>query len=127
MAYPLKIGLAGLGAAARIGLPGLTVLPDSRLMAVADVRKDEVERFKQKFDVDGYTSVEEMCARGDVNVVYVATPNELPGERPRMPAEHGKPVICEKPMAITMDEANRMIEAVERNKVQYVQGHSKIF
>jgi phthalate 4,5-cis-dihydrodiol dehydrogenase len=127
MTYPLKIGLAGLGAAARIVLPGLSVLPDSRLMAVADVRKDEVERFKQMFDVDGYSSVEEMCAKGDVNVVYVATPNELHAEHTIVAAEHGKHVICEKPMAITMDEANRMIDAVERNKVQYVQGHSKIF
>jgi phthalate 4,5-cis-dihydrodiol dehydrogenase len=44
-----------------------------------------------------------------------------------MAAEQGKHVICEKPMAVTMDEANRMVEAVERNGVKYVQGHSKIY
>jgi phthalate 4,5-cis-dihydrodiol dehydrogenase len=127
MAYPLKVGLAGLGAAARIVLPGLEVLPDSKLTAVADIRPDEVERFRQRFGADGYTSVEEMCAKADVNVVYVATPNELHAEHTIIAAEHGKHVICEKPMAINMDEAHRMIEAVQRNGVQYVQGHSKIF
>ena len=127
MAYELKIGLAGLGAAARIVLPGLSVLPDCRLTAVADIRPDEVARFKERFGVDGYTSVEEMCAKADVNVVYVATPNELHAEHTIIAAEHRKHVICEKPMAISMDEAHRMIDAVERNGVQYVQGHSKIF
>src|SRR5581483_1215836 len=127
VAYELKVGLAGLGAAARIVLPGLEVLSQSRLTAVADIRRDEVERFAQRFEAEGFNSVEEMCAKGDVNVVYVATPNELHAEHTIMAAEYGKHVICEKPMAITMDEANRMIDAVERNGVQYVQGHSKIF
>jgi phthalate 4,5-cis-dihydrodiol dehydrogenase len=128
MAAPeLKVGLAGLGAAARIVLPGLNVLPNTRLTAVADIRKDEVERFQEKFDVEGYNSVEDLCAKGNVDVVYVATPNQSHAEHTILAAEHGKHVICEKPMAINLDEANRMIEAVERNKVQYVQGHSKIF
>ncbi len=128
MAAPeLKVGLAGLGAAARIVLPGLNVLPNTRLTAVADIRKDEVERFQEKFDVQGFTSVEDLCAKGDIDVVYVATPNQSHAEHTILAAEHGKHVICEKPMAINMEEANRMIEAVERNKVQYVQGHSKIF
>ncbi len=128
MAAPeLKVGLAGLGAAARIVLPGLNVLPNTRLTAVADIRKDEVERFQEKFDVEGYNSVEDLCAKGNVDVVYVATPNQSHAEHTILAAEHGKHVICEKPMAINMEEAHRMIEAVERNGVQYVQGHSKIF
>src|SRR3954452_25020837 len=127
MAQELRVGLAGLGAAARIVLPGLNVLPNTRLTAVADIRPDEVERFQEKFDVEGYNSVEEMCAKGDVNVVYVATPNQAHAEHTIIAAENGKHVICEKPMAINMEEAHRMIDAVERNGVQYVQGHSKIF
>jgi phthalate 4,5-cis-dihydrodiol dehydrogenase len=125
--YELRVGLAGLGAAARIVLPGLEVLPQCKLVAVADVREDEVEQFTHRFGVQGFPSVEAMCARSDVNVVYVATPNDLHAEHTIVAAEHGKHVICEKPMAITMDEANRMIAAVERNGVKYVQGHSKIF
>jgi phthalate 4,5-cis-dihydrodiol dehydrogenase len=128
MAAPeLKVGVVGLGAAARIVLPGLNVLPNTRLTAVADIRPDEVENFQERFDVEGYHSVEELCAKGDVNVVYVATPNQLHAEHTIIAANAGKHVICEKPMAITMDEAHRMVEAVEKNKVQYVQGHSKIF
>src|SRR5205814_10419508 len=42
-------------------------------------------------------------------------------------AEHGKHVICEKPMAVTLDQAREMVAAVERNGVRYVQGHSRIF
>jgi phthalate 4,5-cis-dihydrodiol dehydrogenase len=125
--YELRVGLAGLGAAARIVLPGLEVLPQSKLVAVADVRPDEVDAFTRQFGAQGFTSVEEMCAKSDANVVYIATPNDLHAAHTIVAAEHGKHVICEKPMAITMDEANRMIAAVERNGVKYVQGHSKIF
>src|SRR5680860_974469 len=57
----------------------------------------------------------------------VATPNHLHAEHTVMAAESGKHVICEKPMATRLEDANRMVRAVETNGVKYVQGHSKIF
>jgi phthalate 4,5-cis-dihydrodiol dehydrogenase len=42
-------------------------------------------------------------------------------------ATHGKHVICEKPMALSLEQAQTMIDAVEQNGVKYVQGHSKIY
>ena len=127
MTYEFRVGMVGLGAAARIVIPGLMACKDTKLVAVCDLREQELNFFKNRFGLDTYTSYEEMCRKADINVVYVATPNELHAQHAIVAAEHGKHVICEKPMAISLDESNGMIEAVERNNVRYVQGHSKIF
>lgn len=127
MAIELRVGLAGLGGAAYQIAPGLNNLDGVRFTAVADIRPEALQLFKKRFGVATFTSVEEMCRSREVDAVYVATPNDLHAEHTIMAAEHGKHVICEKPMAITIDEANRMVEAVERCGVRYVQGHSKIY
>lgn len=127
MPTELRVGLAGLGAAARQVAPGFFRVPGVKFTAAADVREDEVARWSVKFGVEGFTSVEDMCKDSDVDVVYIATPNHLHAPHSLTVAESGKHVICEKPMAITMDEAHGMVDAVERNGVRYVQGHSKIY
>ncbi len=127
MAYEFRVGMVGLGAAARIVIPGLMACKDAKLVAVCDLREEERNFYKTRFGLETYSDYEEMCRKADINVVYVATPNELHARHAIIAAEHGKHVVCEKPMAITLDEANGMIEAVERNNVRYVQGHSKIF
>jgi phthalate 4,5-cis-dihydrodiol dehydrogenase len=122
----VRIGIVGLGVAARQVLGSIEATEGARLTAVCDIRPDELERFEQRYGVETFTRLDEMCARGSIDAVWVATPNHLHAEHSIMAADYGKHVICEKPMAITLDEANRMVEAVERNGVLYVQGHSRI-
>ncbi len=126
MGLELRVGMAGLGAASYQVVPGFNKVDGVKFTAAADIRPKALKLFKDKFGIATFTSVEEMCRKGEVDVVYIATPNHLHAEHTIIAAECGKHVICEKPMAITMDEANRMVEAVERYGVRYVQGHSKI-
>jgi phthalate 4,5-cis-dihydrodiol dehydrogenase len=122
----VRIGIVGLGVAARQVLGSIAAAEGAALTAVCDVRTDELARFKQRYGVETFTRLDEMCQQAPIDAVWVATPNHLHAEHTIMAADHGKHVICEKPMAITLAEANRMVEAVERNGVQYVQGHSRI-
>ena len=124
---PLRVGLAGLGAAAGQVMPALEDLERVRLGAVADLRPDRVAQFSREYDVPGFSGVAEMCASGSVDAIWVATPNELHAEHTVIAAQHGKHVICEKPMAITLAEADAMIEAAQRHGVKLIQGHSKIY
>jgi phthalate 4,5-cis-dihydrodiol dehydrogenase len=119
--------MAGLGIGARQVLHGFDVVDGAKFTAAADIREDELRRYEQKFGVETFTSVEAMAKSDACDVIWVATPNNLHAEHAIFAAEHGKHVICEKPMAITMDEANRICEAIEKNGVKYVQGHSKIY
>ena len=126
MSVELRVGLAGLGAAAYQVVPGFSKVEGVEFTAVADIRPEALKLFKDKFGVATFTSVEEMCRKGEVDVVYVATPNHFHAEHTIIAAECGKHVICEKPMATTIEEADRMVKTVERCGVRYVQGHSKI-
>jgi len=122
----VRVGIVGIGIAARQVLGSIEQTSGAELTAVCDVRTDEVERFKKRFGVEGFTRIEDMLKHGPVNAVWVATPNSFHAEHTILAADHGKHVICEKPMAISIHEANRMVEAIERNGVKYVQGHSRI-
>ena len=59
-----------------------------------------------------------------MDVVWVSTPNIYHCENTIAAAENGKHVVVEKPMAVTMEEAERMVEAAERNGVNLLCGHT---
>jgi phthalate 4,5-cis-dihydrodiol dehydrogenase len=123
----IRVGIAGLGRAARQRLPAFKQIPDASLTAVADVRPEALDEFHECYGVATCTSVEAMCKYGEIDAVCVCTPNMLHAEHTIMAAEYGKHVTCEKPMAVTLEQCQAMIDAVERNHVKYAQGHSKIY
>lgn len=124
----VRIGIAGLGIATRQVLPGLDQVGGVTLTGVADTRTKELANFSTVYPgVNTYTSVEALAASDDVDAIWIATPNHLHAEHTIAAARQGKHVICEKPMAVTMDEADEMVAAVEAAGVLYVQGHSKIY
>ena len=123
----LRVGIAGLGSVARTILGSVDFIEGVKLTAVADIRQEPLDAARGKYDVETFDSVEAMCESPDVDAVWVCTPNLFHAEHTIIAAEHGKHVICEKPMAVTLEQAQAMVDAVERNGVRYVQGHSKIF
>jgi phthalate 4,5-cis-dihydrodiol dehydrogenase len=102
-------------------------MPEMELAAGADIRPEALQAFEARYHRKAFPGVEAMCASGEVDAVWVATPNACHADHTVVAAEHGKHIIVEKPMAITLDEADRMIAAAERNGVKLVQGHSKIY
>jgi phthalate 4,5-cis-dihydrodiol dehydrogenase len=123
----LRLGAAGLGKAFTLMLPALAADPRIELVAAADPRAEARERFAADFGARGYPSVEALCADPKVEIVYVATPHQHHVEHVALAAAHGKHVLVEKPMAITLAECERMIEATERAGVVLLVGHSHSF
>lgn len=126
----LRLGIAGVGIAALQVAPHLRELEDEiELTALADVRPENMAYFQQVLGraLACYDDVEAMCARGPVDAVWVASPNRLHAEHVIAAARCGKHVICEKPMAVSLEQCLAMVEAVERAGVKYVQGHSKVY
>lgn len=97
------------------------------LAAGADVRPEALAEFEAKYRAKVYPSVQAMCDSGEIDAVWIATPNVHHAEHAVIAAECGKHVIVEKPMAVSLEEADRMIAAAERSSVQLLQGHSKIY
>ena len=122
---PISFGIIGLGAGAMNMLPELHANPNARIAAAADLREPARERFTRDFGGPAYASAEELCADPNVDVVYVMTPDELHAEHAVLAAEHGKQVILDKPMGLTLDECDAVIEASERNGTRVIVGHSQ--
>jgi phthalate 4,5-cis-dihydrodiol dehydrogenase len=120
----LKLGIAGLGVASTLFLPGVEQSPHARIVAAADRRRGALDVFARKYQGRTYDSVEAMCADPDIDVIWVATPNQFHCRHTVMAAEHGKHVICTKPMALTVAECDEMCRAAERNGVQLLCGQT---
>ncbi|TMH01316.1 MAG: gfo/Idh/MocA family oxidoreductase, partial [Betaproteobacteria bacterium] len=118
----LRMGVAGLGRAFTLMLP--TLLADRRieLVAAADPRPEATRRFAAEFGARAYDGVDALCANSDVEVVYVATPHEHHAAHVAIATSHGKHVLVEKPMAITLTECGQMIAAAERARVCLIVG-----
>jgi phthalate 4,5-cis-dihydrodiol dehydrogenase len=124
----LRVGIAGLGVASSQVLPAFGREGSPYVLAGgADIRPEVRDAFTAKYGAPSFASVEAMCKSPDVNAVWISTPNTLHAEHVITAARHGKHVICEKPMAVTLAECDRMLRACEDNKVKYLQGHSKIY
>ena len=124
---PLRIGVAGLGRAFTIMLP--TFRHDARvqLVAAADPSAWARARFSSDFGAPAHDSVAALCADPQVQVVYVATPHQLHREHVELAAAAGKHVLVEKPMAVTLQECQAMVDACARAGVHMIVGHSHSF
>ena len=123
----LRLGVAGLGRAFTVMLPTLARDRRIKLVAAADPRPEARERFAAEFEARSYEDVEALCADPDVEVVYVATPHQLHAAHVKSAAAHGKHILVEKPIAISLAESTEMIEAARAAGVHLIVGHSHSF
>ena len=123
----LRVGIAGLGIASMRILHEFRADSPYELAAGADLRTDARGIFEKRCQRDTVDSVEALCKRSDVDVIWVSTPNPLHAEHAICAARHGKHIVCEKPMAVSLDECDSMIRAADDNGVLLLQGHSKIY
>src|SRR5713226_2488176 len=127
MATELRFGVIGLGRAGAGMLSALGKHPDIRVTAAADLHRIHLDRFRAEFEGQVYTDAEDLCRSAEVDAVYIATPHEFHARHVAAAAAHGKHIIVEKPMALTLEDCDRMIEATERAGVQMVVGHTASF
>jgi phthalate 4,5-cis-dihydrodiol dehydrogenase len=123
-AKTLGFGIAGLGVASTLFLPGVEQFQHVKILAAADPRDSARDAFETKYDGKAYRSMKELCADPDVDVIWIATPNQFHCEHTIMAAEAGKHIICTKPMALSVEECEGMCLAAERNNVKLLCGQT---
>ena len=105
-------------------LPTLALHPRLDVVAAVDTRSAAGVRFEADFGGAAYDSVEAMCAEADIEAVYVATPHQFHAEHTEIAARAGKHILVEKPMALTIEDCTRMIDAAAAAGVHLLVGHS---
>ena len=123
----LKLGIAGLGRAFTLMLPTLANDPRLQLVGATDPQALACAQFARDFGVACDASFEALCQNPQVEAIYIATPHALHAAQVEMAAAHGKHVMVEKPMALTLDDCTRMIDATTRAGVVLMVGHSHSF
>ena len=123
----LRLGIAGLGRGFTVMLPTLAFHPRLDLVAAVDTRPAAGVQFEADFGGKSYTTVEAMCAEADIDAIYVATPHQFHAEHTEIAARAGKHILVEKPMALTISDCTRMMNAAEAAGVYLIVGHSHSF
>jgi phthalate 4,5-cis-dihydrodiol dehydrogenase len=120
----VRLGVIGLGRAFTLMLPTYLAHPRIRLVAACDPRPDARARFASDFSANVYESADALCADPSVQAVYVASPHQFHVEHVKLAAKHGKHVLVEKPMALTVADCREMIAAASDGGIRLLVGHS---
>jgi len=120
--------MIGIGVGGAEILPAMEAMDTIEVVAGADIVPETRRRFGERFQsAKTYASAEELCRDPNVEAVWVSSPNRFHAEHTILAANSGKHVVVEKPMAVTLADAQRMVEAADKNGVKLLAGHTRAF
>jgi len=124
-----RVGFIGCGGIARAHAKGYAEVPECQIVAAADISREAVDAFGEQFGVGRrFTSYEEMLAAEKPDIVSVCTwPPQHPDPVVAAARAGAKGILCEKPMALTLPEADRMIAAARASGSILIVGHQRRF
>ena len=111
----MRLGLIGAGGIAQTYVQALAATASAELVGVADVRGEAAEALAERAGVPAYRTYDDLLVCEGCEGAIVCTP---PSTHPEICCDlldRGMHVLCEKPLAISPDEAQRMVAAAERS------------
>ena len=114
----IGIGIVGCGMIANFHARAIADAEGAHLVGACSRRKEEYEPFAAEHNCRGFASLEEMLADPDVQAVSICTPSGLHLDPAVAAAKAGKHVIVEKPLEITTERCDQIIQACEKAGVQ---------
>lgn len=125
----LGVGLVGLGRLGRVYARDLAArIPETRLVAVADVDAAAVEQVAGEHDVrHRFAEPEALFAAPEVEAVVIASPTHTHKPLALVAARRGKPTFCEKPPALSLAETREMKQAIAASGVFFQMGFMRRF
>ncbi|MFN2234583.1 MAG: Gfo/Idh/MocA family protein [Anaerolineales bacterium] len=126
----IGVCIVGCGFMGQTHAKGWAAVPEAQVVAVVDLIPKRAQTLARQLACDYYLDYSEAIARSDVNVVSVCVPTYLHAEVTIASARLGLDVLCEKPIALTLDQADQMIAASQENRVKlglgFMRRHSKV-
>lgn len=126
--HPHRVRIAVVGGGGGIGwgshLPAIAALPQAELVAVCDTDEEGLARAVAQYGGVGYRDLDTLLEREDVDLVDLASPDFLHAEQTMRAARAGKHVLCEKPMALSLEDARAMQAAAQAAGVKFMVAQS---
>lgn len=124
----VRFGVVGTGFICDEFMEAAAQVPEFSLTAWYSRDRERGERFAEKYGAGAvYTELEELASSKLVDAVYIASPNSIHCEQSILMMEHGKHVICEKPVSSNEEELNRMLAAAKENGVVLLEAMRPVF
>ncbi|HET7018293.1 MAG TPA: Gfo/Idh/MocA family oxidoreductase [Streptosporangiaceae bacterium] len=115
----IGFGVVGVGAIAGTHARAISIVPGARLVAVTDSSLESARRFAQtQPGCEAEPSLDALLARDDVDIVCVCTPSGFHAAVGKKAAQAGKHLVIEKPIDVTLEAADELIETATRAGVQ---------
>lgn len=125
----LGVALVGLGSYAEGQLaPALLQTEHCYLAGIVTGTPSKIKPWQERYGIEdknvyNYENFDSIANNKDIDIIYVVLPNSMHAEFVIRAAQAGKHVICEKPMATTVEDCDRMIQACAKAKVQFSIGY----
>ncbi|HXZ78973.1 MAG TPA: Gfo/Idh/MocA family oxidoreductase [Terriglobales bacterium] len=115
----IRFGILGFGLhAVKRLIPGFRAAKRCRVTALSRRDPEKARASATQFDIPyAFSSAEELCRCPEVDAVFVTTPNACHRDDVLLALRCGKPVLCEKPMAIDADQCREMVEGAHRARL----------
>ncbi|WP_067729061.1 Gfo/Idh/MocA family protein [Oceanobacillus damuensis] len=114
----MNFAIVGCGFIAKKHAKAIQDVENANLVAVSDKLPTAMEPYVKEYGVEAYEDLDEMLLREDIDVISVCTPTGLHAPLAIKVANANKHVILEKPIAMTLEETDKIIEACDRNEVK---------
>lgn len=122
-----RIGIIGCGGMGRPHSHAWQQIPNTKVVAAMDIYEESARRLAHEFDIPAtYTNYHQMLAREELDIVSITTWHGPRAEITVAAASAGvKGILGEKPMAVSLADADAMLSACEENKVKLTIGHQR--
>jgi phthalate 4,5-cis-dihydrodiol dehydrogenase len=124
---PLRLGIAGLGLAGAFLIRAAAAHPRIALPAAMDPLPRPREAFARQFGARVYADFQDLCRDPSVEAIYIASPHRFHATQAIAAMEHGKHVLVEKPLALTLEECDAVVAAADRTGLHLIVGHTHAF
>ncbi|HEX2970935.1 MAG TPA: Gfo/Idh/MocA family oxidoreductase [Tepidisphaeraceae bacterium] len=114
----IKTALVGTGKVGHLHAAALQAIPESQFVAVCSRNLERAKAFAQKYGVKAYADVREMIADAHVQAVIIGTPHPNHAEPAIQAAQAGAHVLVEKPLAASLGDCDRMLQAARASNVK---------
>lgn len=115
----LRVGIIGAGQVGERHAVGFAMCKDAKLVGVADIAKERAAALANRFGAEPYTDWQEMLDTDlDIDIVVVSLPHSMHVAPTEAAAKSGVHILMEKPIATTLDNAKRIVQVCEKEKVK---------
>ena len=118
----LVIGIIGLGGVAQAHLQAFECLSNLRIVSVCDVRPEVAHSVADKYQAQAFTDYNDLLTAGGYDLVMVLTPASTHCDIVKAVASAGFHVFCEKPIAVTLEDAEAMVTTCKQAQVKFFYG-----